>query len=153
MRMEKTEKVIFTNMCMICDKRGNVLVQDRTDPKWKGIAFPGGHVERGESFADAAAREVREETGLCVSELRLCGVKDWVREDGVRYVIFLYRTDSFKGKLSSSEEGRVFWVPFAELEKMELAKSLKETLRVFEAPTLSEHFFFDDNGEWRSVLK
>ena len=96
---------------------------------------------------------MREETGLCISELSLCGVKDWVREDGTRYVIFLYRTDSFEGELASSEEGRVFWVPFAELEKMELAKSLKETLRVFYETTLSEHFFFDDNGEWISVLK
>ena len=44
--MARTEKVTFTNMCMISDGRGNVLVQDRLDPDWPGIAFPGGHVER-----------------------------------------------------------------------------------------------------------
>jgi 8-oxo-dGTP diphosphatase len=73
--MARTEKVTFTNMCMISDGRGNVLVQDRLDPDWPGIAFPGGHVEKGESFVDAMVREVYEETGLTVSNLTLCGIK------------------------------------------------------------------------------
>lgn len=51
--MERTESVIFTNMCMIYDDAGNVLVQDRLNPDWPGITFPGGHVEAGESFTDA----------------------------------------------------------------------------------------------------
>ena len=46
--MRTPETVIFANMCMICDGLGNVLVQDRVDPKWSGITFPGGHVESGE---------------------------------------------------------------------------------------------------------
>ena len=58
------EKVIFANMCMIEDGCGRVVVQKRTGTSWNGYAFPGGHVEDGESFADAVRREVREETGL-----------------------------------------------------------------------------------------
>lgn len=75
--MSKTERVLFTNMCMISDGSGNVLVQDRLNPNWPGITFPGGHVEYGESFTDAMIREVFEETGLTVSNLQLCGIKDW----------------------------------------------------------------------------
>ena len=74
--MERTETVILTNMCMICDAKGNVLVEDRVDPGWQGIAFPGGHVEWHEPFTDAIIREVKEETGLTVSDLELCGLKD-----------------------------------------------------------------------------
>ena len=37
----KTEKATFTTMCMITDEE-KVLVLDRKDPSWKGIAFPGG---------------------------------------------------------------------------------------------------------------
>lgn len=44
--MKRTETVSFTNMCMICNK-DNVLVQNRNDPEWPGITFPGGHVEKG----------------------------------------------------------------------------------------------------------
>ena len=47
--MNRRESVEFVNMCLI--KNGDkVLVQDRVSPDWPGITFPGGHVERGESF-------------------------------------------------------------------------------------------------------
>ena len=47
--MSRIEEVELTNMCMICDGKGNVLVQDkRNNPNWSGWNFPGGHVEKGE---------------------------------------------------------------------------------------------------------
>ena len=48
--MSRTEKTIFTNMCMVYDDNGNVLVQNRLNPDWPWITFPGGHVDAGESF-------------------------------------------------------------------------------------------------------
>ena len=64
--MAKAESAIFTNMCMVTDGVGNVLVQDRRNPNWPGATFPGGHVEIGESFVESVIREVREETGYIV---------------------------------------------------------------------------------------
>ena len=64
--MKRSEQAIFTNLVMVYDKQGNILVQDRKDPSWPGICFPGGHVEPGESFVASAIREVKEETGLTV---------------------------------------------------------------------------------------
>ena len=62
----------LTNMCMLsCG--GKVLVQNRVDPLWKGITFPGGHVEPGESFTEAVIREFYEETGLTIDKPVLCG--------------------------------------------------------------------------------
>lgn len=44
------EKTELTNMCMIYDNKGNILVQDRVSKDWGGVTFPGGHIEKGVSF-------------------------------------------------------------------------------------------------------
>lgn len=150
--MARTEPVTITNMCMVCDGT-RVLLQQRKDPSWPGIAFPGGHVERGEAFSDAVIREVFEETGLTVSHPRLCGVKDWCNEDGTRYMVLLYKADRFEGVLTSSQEGEVFWAERSELKNLPLAEGMAQTLRVFEEEELSEEFFYLQNGQWIEVLK
>jgi 8-oxo-dGTP diphosphatase len=151
--MKRTENVILTNMVMVYDDAGNVLVEDRVDPGWRGVAFPGGHVEKGEPFVDAAIREVYEETGLTVWDLELCAVKDWYPEEGVRYVVFLYKTCHFCGELHSSSEGRVSWVPLAELPSMSLAGGMDVSLRLYAEREISEQFFYQVNGEWQSKIR
>ena len=102
--MKRSEPVELMNMCVL--RRGSkVLVQDRTDPNWPGVAFPGGHVEKGESFTVSVIPEVQAETGLTISSPRLCGIKDWC-EDGVRHVVLLYRAEQFTGTLRSSDGAR-----------------------------------------------
>ena len=68
------------NMCMITDAEGRVLVQHRI-PKpsnpWSGCTFPGGHVEPGENVVASTIREVKEETGLTVTNLQNCGYIQW----------------------------------------------------------------------------
>lgn len=151
--MRRTENTIFANMCMVYDGEGNVLVQNRLNPDWPGIVFPGGHVEAGESFYDAAVREVFEETGLTVSELQMCGIKDWFRDDGTRYVVLLYKTDKFEGELTSSDEGEVMWIPLAKMHDMKTAGSMKTMLKVFLEDNLTEQFFYKEDGKWIEVLK
>ena len=147
------ENCILTNMCMVSDGCGNVLVQNRIDPSWPGITFPGGHVEAGESFVDAAVREVYEETGLRVSNLKLCGIQDWQRDDGARYVVFFYKTETFSGERTSSHEGEVFRTPVDGLEKMKLASGMESMLRVFLDDSLKEMFYIREKGEWKVILK
>ena len=93
--MSRSEKAIFTNLCMVCDGKGNILVQDRKDPSWPGICFPGGHVEPEESFVEAVVREIWEETGLQIENPRLCGTKQFQTGKGERYVVFFYKTNRF----------------------------------------------------------
>lgn len=54
--MAREEKCVLINMCMVYD--GNrILVQDRMNPNWPGITFPGGHIEPKESFVESVIRE------------------------------------------------------------------------------------------------
>ncbi len=145
-----TTKAELTNMCMVMDGT-KVLLQDRHASDWPGAAFPGGHVEPGESITESVIREVFEETGLTIEDPRLCGLKDWMKDDGSRYIIFYYRAGRFSGELKSSEEGEVFWAELSELPGMNLAEDMDLSLKVFLDDGLSEFYYkkTDGRGERR----
>lgn len=149
--MERFEKVTITNMCMIYNE-DKVLVQNKKDG-YKGITFPGGHVEKYESLTDAVIREIKEETGLQIYNPQLCGVKDWINEDGSRYMVLFYKTNKYEGELLSSNEGEVFWVELDKLKELNLADRMDNVLRVFLEDELSEYFFYQENGKWLEKLK
>lgn len=149
---DRSVRTILTNMCMITDG-SKVLVEEKILADGQmGIIFPGGHVEVDESVTDSVIREIREETGLTVFSLKLCGIKDWMEEDGSRYIVFLYKTEHFSGTLKASEEGRVFWVDREALAMLPLIWHLKETLPLFETDEYSEMFYPDDGDDEIPVL-
>lgn len=145
--MSRSESAIFTVLCMISDNNGNILVQDRTDPGWPGICFPGGHVEKGEAFTAAAVRETQEETGLIIEDPKLCGVKQFQTKNDERYVVFFYKATRYHGTLASSDEGNVFWIPRSDLEKYTLVEDFPDMLKVFESDALNEFYYFKEDGQ------
>jgi len=144
--MRQNELCELMNMVMVYDDQGNVLVERRVDPEWSGITFPGGHVEPGESFVQSAIREIKEETGLTISNLRLCGIKQWIED--CRHIVLFYQTNCFSGELVSSEEGEVFWMKQSELASQELAFDFEYTLEIFKNEEKSERFVCLEDGEW-----
>lgn len=137
---------LFCNMCMIEDTvTGHVLVQHRlpkTTNPWCGLTFPGGHVEAGESITASTVREIREETGLTVSNLRMCSVVEWevpekpkstVWQDNIsnsKYIVFTFRTSTYTGDLKFSTEGHMEWMTLDEMRKGGLAPHMEEYIRV-----------------------
>ncbi len=150
--MAREEKAVFTNMCMVTDGIGNVLVQDRLNPDWPGITFPGGHVEPCESFTQSVIREVFEETGLTVEDPVLCGTKQFQTKTGARYVVFFYKATKYHGVLRSSDEGKVFWLPRKELPNQILAPDMMEMVQVMESEDLSEFYYQKVDGNWKYTL-
>ena len=149
--MARMEEVELTNMCMVCDGKGNVLVQNKKgDRTWHGWNFPGGHVEQGEFVTPSVLREIREETGLTIENPKLCGIKEFQKEqDGKRFIVFLYVASRFSGELRSSDEGDVFWYPLSELKRSkELADGFSEMLPVFTSDEISEVFY---TNNWDTV--
>jgi len=70
--MKKIDEICPGVAVIIFDADKKVLLQKRTDVGLWGI--PSGHVEPGETVAEAAVREVFEETGLEIRIKRLIGV-------------------------------------------------------------------------------
>ena len=142
--MSRATSTILTNLCLIEDCTSNkVVLQYRSPEKnnWSGYAFPGGHIEEGESLVESVIREIKEETGLTISNPQLAAVKNWQLEDGTRYIVFCYKATEFTGQLRSSEEGKVSWVEKDQLEKLDLSYDMLPLLEVMEDPDLSEYFY------------
>ena len=146
--MAHSELAIFTNLCMVYDDAGNILVIDRKKEDWPGITFPGGHVEHGESFTESVIREVFEETGPTIEQPILCGTKQFQTEKEERYVVLLYKSNHFTGSLRSSAEGEVFWIPRSSLSQYPLSVDFADMIRIFEEDDLSEFYYYKTNGTW-----
>lgn len=138
--MSRTTPIELTNLCLVCDG-DKILVQERTWQGEKGIIFPGGHIEAGESITASVIREIQEETGLTIRHPVLCGIKNWINEDGSRYIVLLYKTDQFTGQLHSSEEGRVFWTTREEFAQMHVIWEMREVLKIIDSDQYNELFW------------
>lgn len=147
----KTENVELTVLCLIQD--GNrILLQNRVKEDWKGYTFPGGHVEPGESFVDAVIREMKEETGLTITNPRLVGVKQFPIENG-RYIVMLFKATEFEGTVISSDEGEMEWIDINDLSKVNVVDDFHDLLKVLNDPDLNEFQYTVEGDEWIVHLK
>lgn len=150
-------KLEMTNMVMIQDEQtGKVLVQDRVK-RWKGLSFPGGHVEDNESIVDSAIREIKEETGLDISNLKSCGVIHWLNKKTLdRFMVFLYKTTEYSGELiPESDEGRNFWITIDEMRNTPSENQMPQNyLPMFLEDKYNEAFGpWKDDEPWKIVYK
>ena len=154
--MNRTEKTELTVLCLI-QKDGKILLQNRVKTDWQGYAFPGGHIEVGESIVDAVVREVREETGLTIYNPALCGVKQFPLKGGKyengRYLVFLFRADQFTGEVTSSDEGEMRWIAKDELHNYNLVQDFDDMLKVMATDDYTEFQYIVENDEWKVILK
>ena len=151
-KTRKPEKAVFTNMVMIYDGKNNVLVERRVKG-WNGLVFPGGHLKEKETATESAIREIKEETGLTISKLKLCGIKQWFHPDEGRNVCFLFKTNVYSGEIVSSSEGEIFWMPLDKLiESKDVASGFDVMMKVFLDESINEMFYPDDGDSEAKLL-
>lgn len=150
------ETIILTNMCLIENKETNEVVVINRINSWPGVAFPGGHVEKGEAIVPSVIREIKEETNLDISNLEFCGIRDWYEEDiNTRNVVFLFKTSTYKGELKKDNiEGEVSWRKLSDIKVSEFASGLDQEIAIFFEKNINEFYssFDKEKNEW-TLLK
>jgi 8-oxo-dGTP diphosphatase len=149
----RSEEVELTNICCLYRKSTNeVLVENRLDSTWKGLAFPGGHLEKEEALTDSMVREFKEETGLTLLDPVLKGVKCWYNQ-GIRHMVFVYLATKYEGTLQSSSEGECFFMKLDDFfVSNNLAPTLKEELDLYFNPECFEADLKEENHQYKTKL-
>lgn len=109
--MSRSQLTILTNICLIEDLETQCVVMQYRAPetnRWSGYAFPGGHVENGEAFAESVIREIYEETGLTIQNPQLVGVKNWPLDTRGALHCLLLQGDRVYWNSSIFRRGRSF---------------------------------------------
>ena len=109
-----------TSLCYL-ERGGQYLMlhrvkkeNDENHDKWIGV---GGKFEPGESPEDCVCREVREETGLRLTDYRYCGIVTFVNGDWTEYM-HLFHATGFTGALRECDEGVLEWVPIEQINAL-----------------------------------
>ena len=119
---------------------GKVLLIQRGHDPWRGAwSLPGGRVERGETLAEAAARELREETGLVIGTPRLVETLDAIdrADDGTvrgHFVIVVFAADATGTPVASSDADAFDWFTLDGIDAVTTTPGLKRVVAL-SAPT------------------
>ena len=108
---------------------------DENAGKWFGV---GGKCKENESPEDCMLREVREETGLSVTQHRLRGVITFVSDAWEGQYMYLFTASKWHGALTDCDEGELAWVERTDM----LHLPLWEGDRIFLALLAEERPFF-----------
>lgn len=116
-------------MCLIKDAE-KILVQERTKKDWPGLTLPGGKVKDDETIFESVKREIKEETGLDISDVKERGYIEWNIEDK-RHLCILFESSKFKGDLRSSSEGEVWFLDKSKIKEYRLSEDLDKILDIY----------------------
>jgi 8-oxo-dGTP diphosphatase len=137
--------VIPRTLCFIMDGQDVLLLHGAPDKRiwpdlYNGV---GGHLERDEDVWTAAVREMQEETGLEVRDVRLCGVINVDAGEGQAGVlIFVFAAQATGRETKPSAEGSLEWVPLDCVMGLDLVEDLPSILPYVLGQTAAKAPFF-----------
>lgn len=145
-----------TTLCYI-EKDGRTLMlhrvkkkNDMNHDKWIGV---GGKFEYGESPEECMLREVREETGLTVTDWAYRGIVTFVSQDWCEYM-HLFTASEFTGEVRACDEGTLEWVETDKLTQLPIWEGDKVFLRLLKEkePFFSLKLVYDEERLMKAIL-
>jgi 8-oxo-dGTP diphosphatase len=125
-------KVIPRTLIFLFNESKVLLIKQNSEikpgfGKWNGI---GGHIEEGEDPYSSARREISEESGLSIQNLKLnfITIISEKKELGVCLFIFSGNCESMEVKQSS--EGQLSWININQLNEYKLMPDLPKLLEL-----------------------
>lgn len=117
---------------VVRDGQGRILLVRRGQEPSRGLwSIPGGRVERDEAWDEAAAREVREETGIAATSPEFVGIVERASGSGATYVIadFAFAGEGEPRAADDAEDAR--WYDAADIPGLETSSGLVDALRAW----------------------
>ena len=110
-----------TSLCYITEGENCLMLHrtkkenDQSHDKWLGI---GGKFEDKESPEDCAIREIKEETGLDVTDYRYRGIVTFISDRWETEYMHLFTVTGFEGNIIECNEGDLEWIKISDLLKL-----------------------------------
>lgn len=141
----------LTTLCYI-EKDGSYLMMHRTKKeqdenagKWIGI---GGHMKEDETPEECVRREIIEETGLTVEDLKLRGILTFILPAWGNELTFLYTASTKEEVSRECSEGILKWIPVDEVMGLPLWEGDRKFLPLLkeEKDCFSMKLVYDEEG-------
>ncbi len=102
----------------------------------------GGHIERDEDPLTGARREILEETGLVVEDVRLRAVYNIDAGEATGILMFVFTAVSQRRHVITNSEGTLHWIPRSEILTLDLVEDIPYILpRILEMRPDDAPFF------------
>ncbi len=148
------QQIICTNVFVRKDNKYLILKRSEQKKYAPGVYHPvGGKVDPNENPYTTAEREVSEEAGIKIKDLRLEAVLleiSPVRDEPYNWLVFHFSADYDSGDVIKTEEGELMWLTKEEILSKELFPSVRPVIRHIldeEKGTVFATFEYDENKE------